>query len=129
MTETWIAWDVTALMRAWLVGEVPNDGLVLASAPDPAAAPEMAGDLLVARWLAAADLDTRPHIIAEFEVHPVTRTPTYPPSPLSTPTSTPVLVLPSAGSAIGWNVVGLLFGGGVLLILGLLFGKSRSPAY
>jgi hypothetical protein len=119
VAETWIAWDVTALMRAWFVGEAPNDGLVLASAPDPAAALEMTGDLLVARWFAATDSDTRPHIIAEFEVHPVTPTPTYLPSPLSTPTM-PVPVLPSAGSTVGWKAVGLLFVGVVFLILGLM---------
>ena len=42
-------------MRAWLAGEVPDDGLALAPAPDPDADPETTASLLVARWLAADD--------------------------------------------------------------------------
>ncbi len=104
--ETWLTWDVTALMRAWLANEVSDDGLALAPAPDPDADPETADDLLVARWLAAADPNTRPHLIVEFEVHPVT--------------PTPVPVLPYAGSYTGWRGAGLLLVGVVLLILGLI---------
>jgi hypothetical protein len=126
MPGTWITWDVTVLMRAWLEGEVPNDGLTLASAPDPVANAEMMDDLLVARWLATADPNTRPHIIAEFDVHPVTPTP--PPSPLATPTSEPMPVLPPAGSSTGGWTVGLLFAGVVLLISGLIGWKKSSPS-
>jgi len=97
-------------MRACLAGEVSDDGLALAPAPDPNADPETAGDLLVARWLAADDPATRPYLIAEFRVHPVT----------PTPTSTPVPVLPSAGGSVGWGAVGLLLIGAALLILGLM---------
>lgn len=111
-------------MRAWLEGEVSNDGLALASAPDPVAGAEVVDDLLVVRWLATADPDTRPHIIAEFEVRPVTPTP--PPSPLATPTSQPVPVLPPAGSPVGGWTVGLLFAGVVFLILGLISWKKSS---
>ena len=106
---TWLTWDVTALMRAWLAGEVPDDGLALAPAPDPDADPETAGDLLVARWFTAADSNTRPYLIVEFDVHPVT----------PTPTSTPVPVLPPAGSPVGSGTVGLLLVGAALLMLGL----------
>lgn len=106
---TWLTWNVTALMRAWLAGEATNHGLALAPAPDPDADPETAGDLLVAHWLAADDPTTRPYLIVEFEVHPVT----------PTPTPTPVPVLPPAGGAVGWGPVGLLFAGVVLLALGL----------
>jgi len=115
---TWLTWDVTVLVRAWLVGEVSDDGLALASAPAPDADPETTGGLIVARWLAAADSNTKPYLIAEFEVLPVTPTPTPPTSPLSTPTSVPVL--PSAGSPVGWGGVGLLFIGMALLALGLI---------
>lgn len=31
----WITWDVTALMRSWLSGEVPNYGLAIGAAPHP----------------------------------------------------------------------------------------------
>lgn len=117
VADTWVSWDVTALMRAWVAGDVPNVGLVLASAPDPAADPEEMGNLLVARWFTATDLDTRPHVIVEFDVKPVTPTP--PTSPLSTPPPTPAPVLPPAGSAGGWQAVGLVLIGAVLLILGL----------
>jgi len=103
---TWLTWDVTALMRAWMAREVRDDGLALAPAPDPDAGPETAGDLLVARWLTAKDPHTRPHIIVEFEVHPVT--------------PTPVPVLPPAGSTAGWGSAGLLLVGAALLILGLV---------
>ena len=101
-------------MRAWYAGEVPNHGLALAPAPDPDAGPETAGDLLVARWLAVNDFSTKPYIIAEFEVHPVTPTPTATPAPL----------LPPAGSTVGWRGVGWLLVGAALLILGLA-GRRR----
>jgi hypothetical protein len=123
---TWITWDVTVLMRAWLEGEISNDGLALASAPDPIADEGKVDDLLVARWLATANPDTRPHIIAEFEVHPVTPTP--PLSPLATPTSQTVPVLPPAGSPVGGWTVGLLFAGIVFLILGLISWKKSSAS-
>ena len=103
MAETWLTWDVTALMRAWMVGEVPDDGLALAPAPDPDADPETAGDLLVARQIAADDPDTRPYLIVEFEVHPVT--------------ATPVPVLPAAGRHGGWGAVGVVLIGAALLLL------------
>jgi hypothetical protein len=119
VAETWLVWDVTALMRAWVAGEVPNDGLALASAPDPAADPEAMDNLLVARWLAAADLNTRPHIIAEFEVHPVTPTPTASPLPTLAP------ILPPAGSSMGWEAVGIMCVGLTLLALGLIVWHQR----
>jgi len=106
---TWLTWDLTALMRAWQAGEVPNHGLALAPAPDPDADPETAGDLLVARWLAADDPATRPYLIVEFEVHPVT----------PTPAATLVPVLPHAGGPVEWGAVGLLLVGVALLALGL----------
>jgi hypothetical protein len=105
VTGTWLTWDVTALMRAWLAGEVPDDGLALAPAPEPYADPDTAGDLLVARQLTVDDPDTRPYIIVGFEVNPVT------PAPAS--------VLPSAGSPVGWGAAGWLLVGAALLILGL----------
>lgn len=111
---TWLTWDVTALMRAWLAGEVPRHGLALASAPAPDAGPDTAGDLLVARWLTADDPGTRPYIVAEFKVHPVTPTPTFTPGP----------VLPSAGSPVGWGAAGLLFIGAALLVLGLVVRRG-----
>jgi len=107
---TWLMWDITALMRAWQAREVPNDGLALAPAPDPDADPEIVGDLLVARWLSVDDPVTRPYLIVEFEVHPVT----------PTPTATPVPVLPPAGGPVGWWSTGLLLIGAALLILGLV---------
>ena len=118
---TWLTWDITALMRAWYAGEAPNDGLALASAPDPNAVPEEIEDLLVARWIAAADSDTMPHVIVEFDVHPVT--PTQPASPLPTPS--PVPVLPVAGSAAGWWSMGAWLIGVALLVLGLGLVKNR----
>ena len=104
---TWLTWDVTALMRAWQAGEATNHGLALAPAPDPDADPETTGDLLVAHWLPADDPSTRPYLIVEFEVHPVT------------PTPTPVPILPPAGGTVGWWGAGLLLVGVVLLALGL----------
>jgi len=102
-------------MRAWLAGEVPDDGLALAPAPDPDADPETTASLLVARWLAADDPGTKPYLIAEFEVHPVT------------PTPTPVPILPPAGNpagCAGWRVVGLLLVGAALLTLGLIVRRT-----
>jgi hypothetical protein len=92
-------------MRAWMAGEVPADGLALASAPDPDADPETAGDLLLARRLTAEDPTTRPYLIVEFEVRPVT--------------PTPVPVLPAAGNRAGWGAAGLLLIGVALMIAGL----------
>jgi hypothetical protein len=105
MEGTWLTWDVTALMRAWMAGEVPDDGLALASAPDPDADPETAGNLLVAHWLAADDLETSPYMIVDFEIRPVTPTPTTAP------------ILPPAGNYAGRGVVGLLLAGAALLVL------------
>ena len=113
----WVKWDVTALMRAWLAGEVPNDGLALASAPSPDVDPETAGDLLVARWFAADDLETAPYLIVEIEVLPVT------PTPLPTATPPPSPLLPPAGRSTGpsgWGVAGVLLVGAALVVVGLI---------
>jgi hypothetical protein len=123
VAATWLSWDVTVLMRAWLAGEIADDGLVLGLAPDPTIAPEEVGGLLVARYLSAADFDTRPHLIAEFEVHPVPPTPTPPTSPLPTPTSAPWPVLPPAGSSADWTASGLMLVGAVCVLLGLMRRK------
>ena len=109
---TWLVWDVTALMRAWQAREIHNYGLALAPAPDPDADPETTGDLLVARWLAADDHDTRPYLIVEFDVHPVTPEP----------------VLPPAGSPAGWGGAGVLLIGAALLILGLAMRRGSRCA-
>ncbi len=115
---TWLTWDVTALARAWLRGEVADTGLALAAAPTPDAEPETAGNLLVARWPAADDPTTRPYLIAEIVVHPVT----------PTPRSTPAVLLPRAGSTgMGqFSGVAMSVAGAILLALGLaLRGKRR----
>jgi hypothetical protein len=114
---TWLTWDVTALMRAWLTDEVPDYGLALGPAPAPDADPEMAGNLLLARRLTADDPSTRPYLIVEFELRPVTPTPM--------PTATPAPVLPPAGSSVGWGAAGLLLVGAVLLILGLAVQRKQ----
>ena len=109
---TWVTWDVTALLRAWLSQEVPNYGLAIASAPDPNAGPETAGDLLVARWFSSRNPETVPFVIVEYQVLPVTPTPTA--------TSPPVL--PPAGYANptgGLAAAGLALAGLVLLLAGL----------
>jgi hypothetical protein len=115
--ETWITLDVTVLMRAWLGGEVVNDGLVVASVPVAGLSPDRVGGVLVARWLNTQDTDTLPYIIAEYEVHPVT--PTHPASPLPTPSLEPALVLPPAGSSGSWKGLGLVLIGAALLLLDL----------
>ena len=105
VSETWLTWDVTALMRAWVARQVADEGLALAPAPDPDADPETAGDLLVARWLEVNDPATRPYLIVEFEVLPVT--------------PTPVPVLPPAGGGAEWGAVGAVLVGVALVVLGL----------
>ena len=105
VAETWLTWDVTALMQDYLSGDAADYGLALASAPDPNADPEAASDLLVARWLDTRDPETIPYLIVEIKVHPVT--------------ATPAPVLPSAGGAAGWRTGGLLLVGAALLVLGL----------
>jgi hypothetical protein len=99
MGGMWLAWDVTALLRAWLAGDAPDHGLALAAFPEPDAGPEEAGDRLVARWIAVDDPETRPYLIVDTVVHPVTPTPA--------PTPTPVTILPSAGGSPGWALTGL----------------------
>ena len=119
---TWLTWDATALARAWRSGEVPNYGLAVASAPDPDAGPETAGDLLAARWFSAGDPATRPYLVIEIEVLPVT------PTPVPTPTASASPLLPPAGSSarsIGWGGAGLVLAGAALLILGLAAGRGR----
>lgn len=110
VTGTWLTWDVTALARAWLSGEVADDGLALAAAPDPDAGPETAGNLLLARAFTADDSLTRPYLIVQIVVHPVT------------PTPMPVVLLPRAGSpppAQSRGII-LLAAGAVLVMLGLM---------
>ena len=107
---TWLAWDVTALARAWLSGEAADQGIALASAPDPDADPDEAGDLLVARWLAIDDPETLPYLIVEIKVYPVT--------------PTPVPVLPPAGGVARWRSAGLLLIGAALLALGLIARRT-----
>ena len=123
VAATWLSWDVTVLVRAWLAGEIADDGLVLGLAPDPTIASEEMGGLLVARYLSATDFDTRPYIIAEFEVHPVPPTPTPPTSPLPTPTSVPWPVLPPAGNSADWRALWLLLIGATCVLLGLMRWK------
>ncbi len=110
----WMTWDVTVLLIAWLAGEIDNDGIALARAPGLDVG--LAGEgLVVARWLTANDVNTDPHLIVEFEVLPVTPTPTYPASPVGPP------ILPPAGHASGWQMVGLLLVGAALLLLSVGF--------
>ena len=113
---TWISWDVTALFRAWLADGADNYGLAIAPAPQPGADPEVAGDLLLARWASAEDPETAPYIIVEFQVLPVTPTPTATPPPL----------LPPAGRAdpvrLGGLVALALVG---LALLGVGVGSMR----
>jgi hypothetical protein len=111
VTGIWLTWDVTALMRAWLTGEVADDGLALASAPEPNADPETAGDLLIARQRTADDPNTRPYVVVGFRVQ------------RSTPTPAPAL--PLAGRRSGWGTVGLLLIGAAMLILGLAVRHER----
>ncbi|OQY24405.1 MAG: hypothetical protein B6I35_01660 [Anaerolineaceae bacterium 4572_32.2] len=110
MAGTWLTWDVTALARAWLSGEAADQGIALASAPDPDADPDEAGDLLVARWLAIDDPETLPYLIVEIKVYPVT--------------PTPVPVLPPAGGVARWRSAGLLLIGAALLALGLIARRT-----
>ena len=99
---TWVTWDVTALMRAWMAQEVPNHGLAIASAPRPDATTEEAGDLLAARWFGADQRETMPFIIMEYDVLPVTPTPVralLPPAGRAG--------LPGGGLAVGLLLLGL----------------------
>jgi len=98
----WLTWDVTALMRSWLSGEVSNYGLAIGTAPDPNSGIDEAGDVLLARSITAGDTTTRPYIVVEAEIHPVTPTPTGCP------------ILPPAGAEASSTrllvVAALLFG-------------------
>jgi hypothetical protein len=111
MTGRWIVWDVTALVRGWVLNEVDDYGLALALAPGPEAGPDAVGNLLLARLLSADDPNTVPHIIADIEIHPVT----------PTPTPTPIPLLPPAGSRTptGWGGIIISLVGVVLLVMGL----------
>ncbi len=115
MTEfagIWITWDVTSLLRAWLSREVPNYGLAIASAPVPHAGPGTAGNLLLARWFTSGNPETVPYVIVEYQVLPVTPTPTATSPPVLPPAGHPS---PSGGlAAVGLALVGL-----ALLIVGL----------
>jgi hypothetical protein len=101
----WFTWDVTALLRSWLSEEVPNYGLAIGAAPSPDAGVDEAGDLLAARFVSADDTETRPYIIIQAEIHPVTATPIG------------YSLLPAAGieEPRAW-----FYGVGVIVLLGLV---------
>jgi hypothetical protein len=98
-------------MRAWVKEEVDNHGLALDIVPNSA---DPSG-LLLARLLTANDVNTKPYIIADLVIHPVT--------------PTPVPLLPSAGNPGGWVSISALIFGMALLMLGLAAaawrGRSR----
>lgn len=110
-TGQWIVWDVTALVRGWVLEEVDDYGLALAIAPEPGADPDVVGSLILARLLTADDVNTAPYIIADVEIHPVT----------PTPMPTPIPILPPAGSRspAGWGGIGVSLVGVGLLMAGL----------
>lgn len=114
---TWLAWDITALARAWLKKEATDYGLALAAAPNPDAGPEAAGNLLVARQFSADDPTTRPYLIVQIAVHPVT--------------PTPVILLPRAGNRAtercGDGMV-LFVVGVILLALGLMLQRRQGTS-
>jgi hypothetical protein len=112
----WIAWDVTALVRAWMAQDVPNFGLAVAPAPFPDAGPDLAGDLLLARWFTAGDPETAPYNILDYEVSPSA----------AAPTAAIPSLLPPAGEAMDARVtliaVPALVG---LIILGAALATKR----
>lgn len=116
---TWLTWDVTVLLRAWMSGEVADHGLALDLVPQ--GGPQAAEDLLVARRLAADDPKTKPYLIADIEVHPVTPTPE--------PTATPVPVLPPAGGSSGWSAGGPLLIIAALFLLGLALRRALTTPH
>ena len=128
--STWLMWDITTLMWGWLAGEVPNEGLALAPAPDPAieaVQQAVEAPLLLARQFSAEDVNTLPFIIVEYEVLPVT--PTAPPSPLDNPAPPSEPILPSAGhpsprESLGVVMIGV---GGLLLLLGWIPWRDNPP--
>jgi hypothetical protein len=113
MEGRWIMWDVTALLRAWVAKEVPDDGLALAAVAAPGS--DSIDNLILARLFAVDDPNTMPHIIADIEIHPVT------PTPL--PTSAPIL--PIAGDSGGGMGMGVMIIGMALLLLGLVLVAWR----
>ena len=111
----WLVWDVTVLVWAWLAEDVPDYGLAVAPAPAPNADPEDAGDLLMAHWFSTDDVTTRPHLIADIDIYPVT----------PTPAPTPIPILPAAGGSVDWMLVGIVLVGAALILLGL--SVQREP--
>jgi len=102
-----VVWDVTALVRAWISDEVPNYGVALAPAPEPSSGPGTAGDLMLARWHTADEADTRPYLIVNAVVRPVTPTPTQVP------------ILPGSGDeGLGPQRLGFTLAGIALVVWG-----------
>jgi len=111
----WFTWDVTALMRSWLSGEVANYGLAIGAAPSPGAGIEEAGNLLAVRYVTATDAETRPYVIVQAEVRAVTLTPNG------------SSVLPSAGlgeSRTEFGVVGVILLGVALVLVGVVLSRA-----
>jgi hypothetical protein len=113
----WIVWDVTALVRGWVLEEADDYGLAVALAPDPDAGPGEMGNLILARLLSAEDVNTEPYIVANVEIYPVT----------PTPTPTPIPILPPAGSRTpaGWGGIGVSLLGALMLMTGLGLALRR----
>ncbi len=86
----WFAWDVTALMQAWVSGARPNYGLAIAAADLNAVSDNWAA----ARRLTADSPDTRPYLAYAITVL-ATATPETP-APTPVPTTPPPTTAPTA---------------------------------
>jgi len=96
--EAWVRWDVTALVREWVSGGVPNEGVLMVLegvSPD-----------IKFRSANEPAVTSRPKLIVTFFPAPPTPTPTRTSTPTNTPTLTPTnTATPVPGSVQGvvWN--------------------------
>ncbi len=92
-TKQWMTWDITDLLRQWVSGALPNNGMLLLGR----------GDLMrevLFRASEFTDPTQRPKLRVKFYPAPPTPTPTRTATPTATTTATPV---PGRLEGLVWN--------------------------
>jgi hypothetical protein len=105
--DSWVDWDVTAIVQRWVSGEVPNEGLILILEP----LDQITGDEITTNEFKFTSSNNtvkraRPMLSVTYYPAVPTPTPTATPTATNTPTATPTATatpLPGGISGHVWN--------------------------